>query len=308
MYPTVQRQDYYYRDYIYDPLQDLTKYWSIYSDGGQCQNYTDTLLWFVSIWVMTGLWALLLGNRDLHLFLRKKWGLGNVFSSKTISCVWSCGGSSVLHIGMTIVTGYIFGGADNILNPTLAWFIRPLPTLPTVMLTTFDGGAFQQSNEEMLMTEIFYSIFPIALIGKIASLTLTLSKDASTYSGQIGSYGQSIALLQGGSAVDMLAWILNLVNLAYLVTALKQTNRAIGLVCVALRLLGGFLVWSGATLMIPSVFCPTNYMISVVTVIWGVFVPVVDHLWRAALKYEPDASPSSVLGHASSDTISHYTA
>jgi hypothetical protein len=146
----------------------------------------------------------------------------------------------------------------------------------------------------LFTVDTFYSIFPIALIGQIASLTLP--------SVQWASYGQAVAVLQGGSVVGMIAWILTLLFLAAgvalgaKVTIVKRFFRSVTpgkfllfLLClIFLRLLGGFLLWSGAALFSPSVFCPTDYMIAVVSVIWALVVPVVDHLWRTAFEFDSD--------------------
>lgn len=286
----------------YGQLQDLSKYWNIQPDGGQCQGPTDVLLWFVALWTMSGLWALLLGSRDVRSFIRGKLDFESPFKTKKGNYICACVGSLVLHICMTIATGYVFGGSDNLLNPTLAWFVRPLPTVPTILISFFDQHTFKQNNIELSTVDTFYSIFSIGLIGQVASLALPLSEDQSTSSGQLESYGQAIAVLQGGSAVGMVAWILTLLFLAagvalgakvtivkrFFCGATQGKFLPILLCLIFLRLLGDFLLWSGAALLIPSVFCPTDYMTAVVSVIWALVVPVADHLWRAAFTFDSD--------------------
>jgi len=192
-----------------DSLLRIFQYWNTQPDGGQCQSASDVLLWFVSIWAATGLWALVLGSRDMRSFIWKKLDFGSSSLGRPGNFICACAGSFVLHFCMTVATAYVLGGSNNLLNPMLAWSIRPLPTLPTVIITLFDQHAFENNSRALLTVEMFYSFFPIALIGEVASLALPLSKDASIYSGDLAGYQQAVALLQGGAAIDIIAWMFN---------------------------------------------------------------------------------------------------
>jgi hypothetical protein len=283
-----------------DPQDAITIFFRVQPNDGQCFTSSGVLLWFISFIVISCTWTLLFGSLDFrriarHLSLPP-------FKSKLRNYIVCLAGSLLWNISMTVLTAWILSSDSDSSAPlryiVMAWFARPLPGAATLLSSLFDHNAFRANFQEIIFVESLYALPPIYLLGTIASESIHFSAQASEYLAQDAHYPLGFHMLRAGAAVDLLAWILLILALGILVIVLNDEGTSqlwarkdgriiwpfLGL-CL-LRCVGGGLLWGGSVLLNPGNFCPTEKMITKVTVLWA-FVPLVDVLWRAVWGVDP---------------------
>lgn len=272
----------------------ITVFFYVTPDNGQCFNPPEVFLWHISLIVLSCTWSLLFGSLDFRKLLQHL--QIPLFEEKQINFTISLTGSLIWNVSMTVLTAHILttGGVETsapIGYLFSSWLARPLPGAATLLVSLFDYNAFQDNFREIVFVESIYALPAIWLFGTIAMDSTQFSSQASDYLAQDAQYGSGFSMLRGGAAVDFLAWILLLIVLVILVllligegmskTLLGKGGRIIWalLALCVLRFLGGALIWVGSTQLYPTNFCPTQLMITRVTMLWT-FVPLVDVLWR----------------------------
>jgi len=279
------------------PPQDaITIFLNVTPDNGQCFNPPEVFLWFTSMIVISCTWSLLFGSLDFRKILQRL--KIPLFEDKSINYCISLSGSLVWNIAMSVLTAYILttGGiasSASLRYLLMAWFARPLPGAATLLASLFDYHTFRANFQEVILAESIYALPPIYLFGTIASESLHFRSKAKYYLAQDKHYHFGFALLRGGAAVDLLAWILLIFILGGFVFVLmdegvsklwaRKDNKMkwpwpLLALCV-LRCLGGGLLWVGSVQLSPANFCPTKSMITKITLLWT-FAPLVDVLWR----------------------------
>jgi len=268
---------------------------------GQCPRLSTILLWFVSLFTISAIWVLLLGSIHLRRYVRKRTKRFPPFEQSFFNSAIGMGGSLILHIGMTILTAEVFSQAQahaGLQDIAMAWFARPMPAIPAILVALFDLEAFSQNIAEIMLVESVQGLVPVALYWKIAIGMITFDSRAPIYISSNHDYMLGYALLKCGVGICISIWV-GILALAVAVmfeptpswshvrtakgfSKLKSSSKRllIFFLCAAcLRILGGFFLWGGALLLDPSAFCPTLPMMQDVTVIW-IFAPVIDHIWR----------------------------
>lgn len=272
----------------------LTIFFQVGPDNGQCFNPPEVFLWFISMIVISCTWSLIFGSLDFRKLLRKL--PIQLFEEKFTNFFISLGGSLVWNISMTVLTAHILsldglGNSAPLRYLLFSWFARPLPGAATLLASLFDYNAFRANFQEIILVESIYSLPSIWLFGTIASKSIHLTIQAPDALGQDYSSSAGFDMLRGGAAVDLLAWIILLFVLGLLIYVLvgegvsqlwarkdeRITWPLLGL-CL-LRCLAGSLMWVGSVQLSPLNFCPTESMITKITLLWT-FVPLVDVLWR----------------------------
>jgi hypothetical protein len=276
------------------PQNAITVFFNVTPDNGQCFNPPEVFLWFISMTAISCTWSLLFGSLDFRNILRHV--QIPLFEDKSANFFISLTGSLVWNIAMSVLTAYILttGGLASsapLRYLLMAWFCRPLPGAATLPTSLFDYNAFRANLQEIIIVESIYALPPIYLFGTIASESIHFGARAEYYLAQDKHYHFGFALLRGGAAVDLLAWILLIFVLGSIVSVLMEEGISKSLarkddritwtllaLCV-LRCLGGGLLWVGSVQLSPANFCPTKSMITKITLLWT-FVPLVDVVWR----------------------------
>jgi hypothetical protein len=278
-------------------LQNLTAFWKVQPDNGVCLNSSTVSLWFIAFSALSATWTILLGSRDFRGLLSriKYFPPFERNAENTIFCIT---GSISIHVSMSIVTAKLLVEGQesaSLRDLWMAWTLRPLPGMTTFFVGLFDLHAYLPNYLEMILVESYYSLAGIALIGTIAQDTTKFASQAPVYLSESKHYKLGFHLMRAGSAIDMLHWIIMIFLLAtpFILWLTKEREyfapqrrfespmREIMLGMCALRTFGGFLIWNGVILLNPGNFCPTEQMISRVTILWT-FVPLADHFVRAA--------------------------
>jgi len=277
-------------------LQNLTTFWKVQPDYGVCLNSSTVSLWFVAFSAISATWTILLGSKDFRGLLSRNKHLPP-FKRNTKNTIFCIIGSISIHVGMSLVTAKLLAEGQesaSLRDLWMAWTLRPLPGMTIFFVGLFDLYAYLPNYLEMILVESYYSLAGIALIGTIARDTTKFASQATIYLSESKHYKLGFHLMRAGSAIGMLHWIIMIFLLAtpfilwlrndreYFAPQrrFESPMREMMLFMCALRTLGGFLIWNGVILLNPGNFCPTEQMISKVTILWA-FVPLADHLWRA---------------------------
>jgi hypothetical protein len=189
---------------------------------------------------------------------------------------------------MTVGTAFVMHDGHGSF-PSNAWFARPLPAYPILFTTFFDSWTYLNNAKEVLFIESLHSILLVGIVGDVAKNTKHFASRAPAYLSVNGSRRLGFRLLQAGSALGLLGWIISFVVLLLWlgvvtdeVVSFKMMSSDWNFLVVMgfFRLMSCFFLWGGALLLDPLIFCPTERMIIGVTVMWT-FAYLVDQLWRA---------------------------
>lgn len=279
------------------PQGAITIFFTVVPDDGQCFSQLEVFLWFTFMIAMSCTWSLICGSRDF----RQKLRFNSIHRHESRNFFISITGSLVLNASMSVLTAHILttGGQAS---PTplryllMAWLTRPLPGVAT-LLVSVDYNRFRANLQEIILVESIYAVLPIYLFVSIATQSTKFSSRAHDYLSQNKHYHLGFALLRGGVAVNLMAWIILIFGLVVMArTAMKQSISVLwskngsgitaALITLSvLRSLGGGLIWVGSVKLSPLNFCPTNSMNHNIMLLWTI-VPLVDVLWRGFMGVE----------------------
>lgn len=276
-------------------ISRLTRFWQFYGNSGTCWSATFVSLWFINLWIFTALAVFIFGHAGLRTRIYRSVGTPSLRATTVwIAQFMPTYGCMAIHTLLTLVTAAILKRNMKLGHTLLIWFCRPLPG---AVVAAISRRGFHSENADYQLVEALYSSGGLALYGMLWRTAFTPSDAAKAFLDDVKSRKHSLQMMQAGIVIGMLYTLVGLVVACFtILTRLSIVEMELSkrknlflcqLFCNTMRTAAGFLLWIGALRLDQTAFCPTQGNIVSVTLLWCLFAPLADILWRFVFYY-PD--------------------